>query len=114
MFIDFKKAFDSLSWKFMYKVLHHYNFSEEFVKWITRFNNKITASVHQVGVLQDFFAIERGCKQGDPISPYLFLLCDQVLYEMNHANTMVKAIKIGQEEIKISQYADDTTIFMDG
>ena len=35
MFIDFEKAFDSVSWKFMYKVLRYYNFSEEFVKWIT-------------------------------------------------------------------------------
>ena len=82
MFIDFEKAFDSVSWKFMYKVLRHFNFSEEFVNWITLFNNKITASVLQVGVLSEFFPIERGCKQGDPISPYLFLLCAQVLYEM--------------------------------
>ena len=94
MFIDFEKAFDSVSWKFMYKVLCHYNFSEEFVKWITHFNNKITGSVLQVGILSEFFPIERGCKQGDPIAPYL--------------------LKIGQEEIKISQFADDTTIFMDG
>ena len=114
MFIDFEKAFDSVSWKFMYKVLRHFNFSEEFVNWITLFNNKITASVLQVGVLSEFFPIERGCKQGDPISPYLFLLCAQVLYEMIQGNTMVKGIKIGQEEIKISQFADDTTIFMDG
>ena len=50
MFIDFEKAFDSVSWKSMYKVLRYYNFSEEFVKWITLFNNKITASILQVGV----------------------------------------------------------------
>ena len=79
MFIDFEKAFDSVSWKFMYKVLRYYNFSEEFIKWITLFNNKITASILQVGVLSEFFPIERGCKQGDPIAPYLFLLCAQVL-----------------------------------
>ena len=114
MFIDFEKAFDSVSWKFMYKVLRYYNFSEEFIKWITLFNNKITASILQVGVLSEFFPIERGCKQGDPIAPYLFLLCAQVLYEMIQSNTMIKGIKIGQEEIKISQFADDTTIFMDG
>ena len=114
MFIDFEKAFDSVSWKFMYKVLRYYNFSEEFIKWITLFNNKITASILQVGVLSEFFPIERGCKQGDPIAPYLFLLCAQVLYEMIQSNTMVKGIKIGQEEIKISQFADDTTIFMGG
>ena len=62
MFIDFEKAFDSVSWKFMYKVLRYYNFSEEFVKWITLFNNKIMTSILQVGVLSEFFPIERGCK----------------------------------------------------
>ena len=60
----------------MYKVLRHYNFSEEFVKWITLVYNKIEATILQVGV------DERGCKQEDPIAPYLFLLCAQVLYEM--------------------------------
>ena len=50
MFIDFEKPFDSVSWKFMYKVLRHYNFSEEFVKWITLFNNKITATILQFSV----------------------------------------------------------------
>ena len=114
MFIDFEKALDSVLWKFMYKVLRYYNFSEEFIKWITLFKNKIMASILQVGVLSEFFPIERGCKQGDPIAPYLFLLCAQVLYEMIQSNKIVKAIKIGQENIKISQFADDTTIFMDG
>ena len=72
------------------------------------------ASILQVGVLSEFFPIERGCKQGDPIAPYLLMLSAQVLYVMIQSNTMVKGIKIGQEVIKISQFANDTTIFMDG
>ena len=100
MFIDFEKAFDSVSWKFMYKILQYYNFSEEFIKWITLFNNKITASILQVGVLSEFFPIERGCKQGDPIAPYLFLLCAQVLYEMIQSNTMIKGIKLVKKKLK--------------
>ena len=56
MFIDFEKAFDLVSWTFIYKVLRYCNFSEEFIKWITLFNNKITASILQVGVLSDFFS----------------------------------------------------------
>ena len=114
MLIDFEKAFDSVSWKFMYKVLKYYNFSQNFIKWIELFNTKITASILQVGVLSDFFSIERGCKQGDPIAPYLFLLCAQVLCEMILSNKNAKGIKIGTEEFKITQFADDTTIFMDG
>ena len=58
MLIDFEKAFDSISWKFMYKVLNHYNFSSEFIKWINIFNTEITATVLQVGFLLDFFPIK--------------------------------------------------------
>ena len=114
MLIDFEKAFDSISWKFMYKVLNHYNFSSEFIKWINIFNTEITATVLQVGFLSDFFPIKRGCKQGDPIAPYLFILCAQILCEMILTNKNIKGIKIGSDEFKISQFADDTTLFMDG
>ena len=114
MLIDFEKAFDSISWKFMYKVLNHYNFSSEFIKWIIIFNTEITATVLQVGFLSDFFPIKRGCKQGDPIAPYLFIICAQILCEMILTNKNIKGIKIGSDEFKISQFADDTTLFMDG
>ena len=114
MLIDFEKAFDSISWKFMYKVLNHYNFSSEFIKWINIFNTEITATVLQVGFLSDFFPIKRGCKQGDPIAPYLFIICAQILCEMILTNKNIKGIKIGSDEFKISQFADDTTLFMDG
>ena len=114
MLIDFEKAFDSISWKFLYKVLNHYNFSSEFIKWINIFNTEITATVLQVGFLSDFFPIKRGCKQGDPIAPYLFIICAQILCEMILTNKNIKGIKIGSDEFKISQFADDTTLFMDG
>ena len=114
MLIDFEKAFDSISWNFMYKVLDYYNFSKEVIKWIKLFNTDITATIQQVGVLSNFFPIQRGCKQGDPIAPYLFIICSQVLCEMIHNSKDIRGIIIGSEEYKISQFADDTTIFMDG
>ena len=65
-------------------------------------------------MVSEFFPIKRGCKQGDPIGPYLFFLCAQILCEMKLTNKNINGIKIGSEEFKISQFADDTTIFMDG
>ena len=114
MLIDFEKAFDSISWKFMYTVLEAFNFDQKFIKWIKLFNTEITASILQVGVLSDFFPIKRGCKQGDPIAPYLFILCSQILCEMILKDKDIKGIHVGSEEFKISQFADDTTIFLDG
>ena len=74
MLIDFEKAFDSISWKFLYNVLDYLGFTEGYIKWIKLLNKGIPASVVQAGCKSEFLNIERGCKQGDPIAAYLFLL----------------------------------------
>ena len=49
MQIDFEKAFNSVSWKFLYNVLEAYGFDDNFLKWITLFNTDIMAYVTQCG-----------------------------------------------------------------
>ena len=61
MLIDFKKAFDSVSWKFMYAVLNLLAFGEGFIKSIKLLNSNFIASVIQCGILSDPFPILRGC-----------------------------------------------------
>ena len=68
MFIDFEKAFDSISWKFICNVLEFFGFGEKFIEWIKHFNYNITAYIVQCGKLSDKIFIGRGCRQGDPIS----------------------------------------------
>ena len=60
------------------------------------------------------FDISRGCRQGDPISPYLFVLVVEVLAEMIRNNTNIKGITIDEVEFKLTQYADYTTLILDG
>ena len=114
MLVDFEKAFDSVSWSFIYRVLDFLNFGNNFKKWIKLFNTNIVASVNQCGFLSESFPIERGCRQGDPISPYLFILCAQILYLMIMEEKKIKGITIGKNEIKITQFPNDTTIILDG
>ena len=64
--------------------------------------------------MSSFFKLHRGCRQGDPISPYIFLICAEVLGHMLRKNKSIKGIVIKGTENKISQYADDTQIFLDG
>ena len=56
----------------------------------------------------------RGCRQGDPISTYLFVLCAEILAAKIRSNKNIKGIKINNTEIKLSQYADDTSAYLDG
>ena len=60
--------------------------------------------------MSDFFLRKGGCRQGDPPSPYLFLICAEVLGQMLRKNINIKDIVIYNKEMKISQHADDTQI----
>ena len=62
----------------------------------------------------DFLKLERGVRQGCPLSPYIFILCVEVLAEKIWKTKSIKGIMISQNKFKISQYADDTTLFLDG
>jgi len=112
--IDFEKAFDSISWNFLYKVMELFGFNENFINWIKLFNNNVTAFVTQCGFLSERLNIERGARQGDPIAAYLFILCAEILSIMVKENKDIKGIHIKQKDYKLVQFADDTTLFLDG
>ena len=112
--IDFEKAFDSVSWRFIDKVLDFFKFGPIFKNYIKCLNNHFKLCVIQHGFFSPFFTVGRGCRQGDPISPYIFLLCVEILGILIRNNEHIRGIKILDKEIKISQYADDTGLFLDG
>ena len=112
--IDFQQAFDSISWKFIHKVLDYFNFGPSIKRWIKLFQTGVQSCILQNGFMSDFFYLQRGCRQGDPISPYIFILCVEVLGQMIRNSKDVKGIVINNKEFKLSQYADDTQMFLDG
>ena len=66
------------------------------------------------GWSSNFFKLERGVRQGCPLSPYLFILCAEVLADAIRNDNNIKGITVDGQEIKISLYADDTTLILDG
>ena len=109
IFIDFHKAFDSLEWNFLLSCLRVFKFGPGFIRWVEIFYKNIQSCVLNNGFASDFFALERGVKQGDPLSPYLFVLAVEVLAIAVRQNTCIKGISIDGQETKLLQYADDTT-----
>ena len=65
-------------------------------------------------ILRHFFVFLGGVRQGCPLSPYLFILCADILAICINRSPVARGISVSGNEIKILQYADDTTIFVDG
>ena len=114
LLIDFEKAFDSIAWSFITKCLNFFNFGSEIKRWIEIFRNDIKSCVVVNNNVTKWFQVGRGCRQGDPLSPYIFLICSEVLAHMIRQNKNIKGINISGIEVKVNQFADDTSLFLDG
>lgn len=68
----------------------------------------------QNGFTSDYIYLQRGCRQGDPISPYLFLLCADILGILIRNNRDIRGIFIDGIEYKLSLYANDTSLIFYG
>ena len=112
LFIDFEKAFDSLEWNYLFKVLEVMNFGPMFGKWIHTFYSNITSCVMNNGYVSDFFQLYRGVRQGCPLSGLLFVLTIEVLAQVNRENENIRGLTINETELKLSMYADDLTAFI--
>ena len=113
LFIDFQKAFDSVEWEFLFKCLEAFNFGPDFLHWVKVFYKNIQSCILNNGMTSNFFILERGVRQGDPLSPYLFVIAVETLAIAIRQNSDIKGIYIGEEqETKLLQYADDTTAIL--
>jgi len=109
---DFEKAFDTIEHNFVYGVLKGFGFGEGFIKWIKILLENNQSCVMNNGLATNFFPVFRGTKQGDPISPYIFILVIEIMALMMRKCKDIEGIKIKNKHIKLVLFADDTTFFL--
>ena len=77
--VDIRKAYDSVDWKFLHQLLEAMHFPPKFITWVMQCVTTPSYSLYSNGNTFGFFAGKRGLRQGDPMSPLLFVICMEYL-----------------------------------
>jgi len=109
----FLKAFDSIEWNFIHKCLKMFNFGLDLRQWIKAFYTNISSCVLNNGHASKHFLLECGVRQGYPLSGILIVIAIELLAQSIRPSKETKGIIIDEHnEVKLSQYADDTTVLL--
>ena len=109
---DFLKAFDRLDWDFIFRALEKFGYGEKFIHLVKIYYNNIQCKIKINGLLSDPFTLSRGVRQGYPLSMLLYIIAAKVLASFVIVDKRVKGVQIGDQEIKLVNFVDDTTIFL--
>ena len=111
--VDFEKAFESIEHTFLFAFLKSFGFGLQFIQQVRTLLNNAESCVVNNGHSTGYFPSERGTRQGDPLSAYLFILRVESLFIQIRKDKNIKGIVIGDHEIKLSAYADDADLTLD-
>ena len=112
--IDFKKAFDSLNWNFMFESLRKFNFGDSFIRWIKTLYSSPKTCIKNNGYLSEPFDLRRGIRQGCQISALIFIIAIEILGIRVRNSRSITGLNFGNnaKSVKIAQYADDCMLFL--
>ena len=108
--LDFRKASDAIEWEFIQRTIALFNFWGSIQRWISIFYVSTESAVLNNGFCTNYFRLSRGVRQGCPLSPCLFILAVELLACKIRQDNEIQGINIFGKELKLSQFADDTTL----
>ena len=100
----------------MFKVLDKFGFGENFIGWVRTLYTDCTSTIQNNGFFSRKISFERGVRQGCSLSCYLYVLVAELMAIAIRKDIQIKGYQLpypAMNQIKISQYADDTLIFLD-
>lgn len=112
--LDLEKTYDKISWEIICNILSNFQFTP---KWVNLVRHCISTLQHSIifnGSLSEFFSPKRDICQGDLLSPYLFILCMEILTSLINKKVNTKRwTMVKFKDISISHllYADDVLLF---
>ena len=116
LFLNFKKAFDTVELPFLFLTLKTFGFNDSFISWIKTLYNNCSTCIMNNGWKSDWLKPQRGIRQGCPISSLLFIIVAEIMANNIRNNINLEGTKIktmyGTKTIKLTQLADDTTLFL--
>ncbi|OMO97058.1 reverse transcriptase [Corchorus capsularis] len=115
--LDLRKAYDRVEWQFLEDVMRVMGFSERWISSVMTCVRTVTYSVSVNGNHSERIYPTRGIRQGDPLSPYLFLLCMEgftSLLKTAELNGNIEGVSVARHAPKISHlfFADDILLFI--
>ena len=96
----------------MFNALKRFNFGKSFIDWIKTMYANPLFSVKNNGWLSSKVSMRRGIRQGCPLSALLFIISVELLAQRLRNNTNIVGFQFGNTHIKLSQYADDSTLIL--
>ena len=114
--LDMSKAYDRIEWSFLEKMLLSLGFHREWVRFILSCVTSVSYSILVNGQPTSFFKPSRGLRQGDPLSPYLFLICTEglaALIDDAASRKQIHGVKVCRSAPPITHlfFADDSLMF---
>ena len=86
-----------------------FGFGKSLVAWIKTFYKNISSCIFNNGFATPYFQLKRGVRQGDPLSPYLFIITLELSAINIRNNDQIRGIKVDGNEINLVIFADDMT-----
>lgn len=111
--LDQEKAFDMVSHEFLFRIMEKFGFGNNFMKWVKILYSNVGSRVNINGNIGNVIKQLRGVRQGDPLSALLYVLYIEPFACAIRTNYNIKGIILpGGDMLKISQYADDTVLYL--